>query len=212
VGKLKSAYPQFDFIVVNDGSSDATADLCRENGFSLLDLSVNLGLSGAVVAGMKYAYLHGYDAVVQFDADGQHRPEYLQPLLDALKEGSDIVCGSRYLTQPKPTSARMLGGSLIAWAIRLTTGVKLSDPTSGFRAYNKRIIQKFATQINMTPEPDTLSYLMKIGAKVDEIQVSMDERQAGQSYLTFSASIKYMLRMGISILLVQLFRQGSLKE
>ncbi len=210
VENLIRTCPQLDFIIVNDGSSDNTANICREHGFPLLNLPVNLGLAGAVTAGMKYAWAKDYDAVVQFDSDGQHRPEYLQLMLDELSKGFDVVCGSRNLNHKNQLNARMIGGRLISWSIRLTTGVVLTDPTSGLRAYNRRIIEKFATQINITPEPDTISYLIKMGARIKEIPVVMSERLQGQSYLTFATSIKYMLRMGISILVLQTFRDGYL--
>jgi glycosyltransferase involved in cell wall biosynthesis len=207
---LMAQCPELDFVVVNDGSSDETVQLCRRQGFPLLDLACNLGLSGAVGVGMKYAYELGYGAAIQFDSDGQHRPEYLAAMLDTLNSGYDIVCGSRFLAGAKPQSMRVLGGGLIAKAIRLTTGQKLTDPTSGLRAYNRRIIEKFATQINMTPEPDTISYLIRLGARIAEVPVSMNERIAGESYLGPLASAKYMLRMAVSILLVQFFRKGEL--
>ncbi|MDL2253601.1 glycosyltransferase family 2 protein [Ruminococcaceae bacterium OttesenSCG-928-I18] len=210
VRRLQSTCPGYDFVVVNDGSHDETARLCRENGFPLLDLPVNLGLSGAVGTGMKYAFEHGYDAAIQFDADGQHRPEYLPQLADKLREGYDIVGGSRYLEKPKPITPRMLGSRLITLAILLTTGQKLTDPTSGQRIYSRRIIHEFATQINHPPEPDTVSYLIRKGAKAAEIQVDMNERTAGTSYLNSFNSIGYMLRMGFSIMVVQRFRGGSL--
>lgn len=208
VENLKRTCQELDFIIVNDGSSDDTPTICREHGFPLLNLPVNLGLAGAVTAGMKYAWIKGYDAAIQFDSDGQHRPEYLQPLLDELQKGSDVVCGSRNLNQNTLISARMLGGRLISLSIRLTTGVVLTDPTSGFRAYSRRIIERFATQINITPEPDTISYLIRTGARVTEIPVIMNKRSHGRSYLTFATSMKYMLRMGVSILLLQTFRKG----
>jgi glycosyltransferase involved in cell wall biosynthesis len=172
----------------------------------LLDLASNLGLSGAVGAGMRYAYQSGFDVAVQFDSDGQHRPEFLPALVKQLAEGADIACGSRFLTEKKPKSLRMLGSNLIASAIRATTGTRLTDPTSGFRAYAASVIEIFSTQIDISPEPDTLSYLIKQGAKVSEVPVVMNERFAGTSYLNITASIRYMLRMFISILLLQPFR------
>ncbi len=209
---LKKTCPQFEYLVVNDGSTDATAQICREKGYSLLDLPVNLGLADAVGAGMKYAYKRGYDGAVQFDGDGQHRPEYLAQMAEKLDEGYDIVCASRFLTQKRPINPRMLGSRLISFAIWLTTGQKLTDPTSGYRMYSRRIVREFATQINHTPEPDTISYLIKKGAKATEIEAEMDERKAGESYLNSINSIKYMLRIGVSVLLVQWFRRGSLQE
>lgn len=213
VTQLRAVCPAYDYLVVNDGSGDQTAAICRENGLHLLDLPVNLGLSGAVQAGMKYAYRHGYEAAVQFDADGQHRPEYLEPMLEKLRQGYDIVIGSRFVTEKKPRSMRMLGSALIAFAIHLTTGVWLGDPTSGMRMYGRRIIRLFATRINIEPEPDTIAYLLRNGARVAEIQVTMRERMAGESYLSPIRSAAYMLQMGVSILLLGVFRRtGELES
>lgn len=196
-----------DFIIVNDGSKDSTVQVCRDNGYPFLDLSTNLGLAGAFQAGMKYAYRHNYDCAIQFDADGQHLPEYIEPLIEAIKE-NDIAIGSRFLNEKKPRSMRMLGSNLISAAIRLTTGEKLTDPTSGMRAFNKRMIKQLALGLNFGPEPDTVSYLIKrADAKVVEVPVKMAERFAGESYLNPWTSVMYMLRMTISILFIQLIRK-----
>lgn len=196
-----------DFIIVNDGSKDSTVQVCRDNGYPFLDLSTNLGLAGAFQAGMKYAYRHNYDCVIQFDADGQHLPEYIEPLIEAIKE-NDIAIGSRFVNEKKPRSMRMLGSNLISAAIRLTTGEKLTDPTSGMRAFNKRMIKQLALGLNFGPEPDTVSYLIKrADAKVVEVPVKMAERFAGESYLNPWTSVMYMLRMTISILFIQLIRK-----
>ncbi len=196
-----------DFIIVNDGSKDSTVQVCRDNGYPFLDLSTNLGLAGAFQAGMKYAYRHNYDCAIQFDADGQHLPEYIEPLIEAIKE-NDIAIGSRFVNEKKPRSMRMLGSNLISAAIRLTTGEKLTDPTSGMRAFNKRMIKQLALGLNFGPEPDTVSYLIKrADAKVVEVPVKMAERFAGESYLNPWTSVMYMLRMTISILFIQLIRK-----
>ena len=208
VDGLKSACPNIDFIVVNDGSKDRTAEICRENAYPFLDLPINLGLAGAFQTGMKYAWKHGYDCAIQFDADGQHLPEYLPKLSELTKE-ADIVVASRFVDEPKPKSTRMLGSNLISATIKATTGVLINDPTSGMRAYNRKMIEIMASNLNMGPEPDTISYLIKKkGAKVKEVQAQMRERVAGESYLTAGVSVKYMLKMMISILFVQFFRKG----
>ena len=195
------------FIIVYDGSKDSTVQVCRDNGYPFLDLSTNLGLAGAFQAGMKYAYRHNYDCAIQFDADGQHLPEYIEPLIEAINE-NDIAIGSRFLNEKKPRSMRMLGSNLISAAIRLTTGEKLTDPTSGMRAFNKRMIKQLALGLNFGPEPDTVSYLIKrADAKVVEVPVKMAERFAGESYLNPWTSVMYMLRMTISILFIQLIRK-----
>ena len=207
VENLKNNYPMYDYVVINDGSSDDTARLCRRKGYELVDLPVNLGLAGAFQTGLKYAWRKGYDYAIPFDADGQHRAECSAPMLEKIQEGYDIVIGSRFVTEKKPHSLRMIGSRLIAVATRLTTGKKVKDPTSGMRMFNKKMIAEFALNLNYGPEPDTISYLLKQGATIAEVQVEMDERIAGESYLNITKSMMYMLRMLMSILLIQNFRK-----
>lgn len=207
IENLKENYVAYDYVVINDGSSDNTASLCRKKGYELIDLPVNLGLAGAFQTGLKYAYRRGYDYAIQFDADGQHRPEFIGAMLDKIQEGYDIVIGSRFVTEKKPHSLRMLGSNLISLATRLTTGRKVKDPTSGMRMFNKKMIAEFALNLNYGPEPDTISYLLKQGATIAEVQVEMDERIAGESYLNLSKSVMYMMRMLLSILFIQNFRK-----
>lgn len=199
--------PQVDFLIVNDGSKDGTAQVCRDNGYPFLDLPINLGLAGAFQSGMKYAYRHGYDCAIQFDADGQHLPEYIAPMVHAISD-ADIVIGSRFIDSKKPHSMRMLGSNLISGAIRLTTGKSIKDPTSGMRAFNSEMIAYMATGLNCGPEPDTVSYLIKrANAKVVEVPVEMADRYAGESYLNPWKSVVYMVRMTVSIFFIQLFRK-----
>lgn len=200
--------PSADYLIVNDGSRDGTVDVCRENGYPFLDLPTNLGLAGAFQAGMKYAYRHGYDCAIQFDADGQHLPEYIAPMVDALS-GADIVIGSRFAAAKKPHSMRMLGSNLISLAIKMTTGQTIKDPTSGMRAFNKEMISVMANSLNCGPEPDTVSFLIKhANAKVVEVPVEMADRTAGESYLNPWRSVVYMVRMAVSILFIQFFRKS----
>lgn len=205
---LESNAPSVDYVVVNDGSKDNTLGICREKGYNTISLAANLGLAGAFQTGMKYALENGYDYVVQFDADGQHAASCIQRLLDeAESTGSNIVIGSRFVTEKKPHSARMAGSMLITAMLRLTTGKRISDPTSGMRLFDKKMIPMFANRFDYGPEPDTLSLVIRGGAKVSEVQVEMRERTAGESYLSPTKSIAYMLRMGLSILFVQWFRE-----
>lgn len=207
VENLKNHYPMYDYVIINDGSSDNTAKLCRKKGYELIDLPVNLGLAGAFQTGLKYAYRKGYDYALQFDADGQHRPEFIEPMLQKMQEGYDIVIASRFVTEKKPHTMRMLGSNLISAAMKLTTGRQVKDPTSGMRLFNKKMIAEFALNLNYGPEPDTISYLLKQGATIAEVQAKMDERIAGESYLNLTKSMMYMLRMLVSILLIQNFRK-----
>ena len=208
VNQLKSTYNDIDYIIVNDGSFDGTLNICKDNDFNYMNFPINLGLDCCVMAGMKYAYRNGYAYIMQYDADGQHLPEYIKTLYEKIKEGKDIVIGSRYYSGEKNSfSFRRIGGVLLSAAIKLTTGKKITDPTSGMRIYNRRCMEKFIKEINCGPEPDTISYLIKNGYSVDEVYVEMKERETGTSYLTLSKSIFYMVKMLISILLIQNFRE-----
>ncbi|MBQ3406889.1 MAG: glycosyltransferase family 2 protein [Lachnospiraceae bacterium] len=200
IRRLTETAGSIDYVIIDDGSSDQTADICRAEGFNYISHPVNLGLSAAVQTGFIYALKNGYDAVIQFDGDGQHRGEYIKEMEKRIEEGCDIVIGSRFVTEKKPLTGRMIGSRLIGAMIRLMTGRTIKDPTSGMRMYSKRLIRIFAENSRMTPEPDTVCHLMRLGAKVAEVQVVMDERIAGTSYLNLSKSIRYMLTVSISIL------------
>lgn len=207
IDKVQSELPEIDFLVVNDGSKDGTVQVCRNNHYPFLDLSTNLGLAGALQAGMKYAYRHNYDCAIQFDADGQHLPEYVPSLVEAIKT-NDIAIGSRFVDQKKPRSLRMFGNNLISFAIKITTGKTIKDPTSGMRAFNKKMIKHLALGLNYGPEPDTVSFLIKrANAKVVEVPVRMAERVAGESYLKPWNAMMYMLHMTISIFFIQFIRK-----
>ncbi len=207
VENLRQHCPEYDYLIINDGSRDRTAEICRARGYHLLDLPVNLGLAGGFQAGLKYAARHGYRFAIQIDGDGQHRPEYISAMKDKMEEGFDIVIGSRFVGTKKPLTMRMIGSTMISWALRLTTGKFIADPTSGMRMFSRRMIAEFAAGLNYGPEPDTVSYLIRNGAKVAEVPVVMDERISGQSYLTPLNAAVYMTKMLTSILLIQGFRK-----
>lgn len=211
VEDLRENAPGVEYLIVDDGSRDATADICRERGYRFVSLPANLGLAGAFQTGMKYAYRHGYDYAVQFDADGQHSAAYIWPMVrHAQEEGANVVIGSRFCAQKKPVSLRMVGSVLIARIIRLTAGQRIQDPTSGMRLFDKTMIPLFAQCYDFSPEPDTIAHVARSGAKVSEIQVEMRDRSAGESYLNFTRSVSYMLRVCISILFVQWFRKKAM--
>lgn len=199
--------PMYDYVVVNDGSTDKTGEICRQLGFHVIDLPVNLGLAGAFQTGLMYAYEMGYDCALQFDGDGQHRPEYIGRMREKMEEGYDIVIGSRFVLERRRGGIRMLGSRLLSNAIRMTTGVQVTDPTSGMRMFSKRMIREFSEGLNYGPEPDTISYLIKQGARIAEIPVVMDERILGESYLKPFNAARYMGKMMFSILVVQNFRK-----
>lgn len=198
---------QLDYLIVSDGSTDGTAELCRSRGYHLLELPVNLGLAGCFQTGMRYASLHAYDCAVQFDGDGQHRAADIPGMLAVMQaQRCELVLGSRFLAQKKGVSPRELGSRLLTAAIWLSTGRCVSDPTCGLRLYSRALIERFAWRINYAPEPDTVSFLIKNGASVAEAPVEILERRAGHSYLNAWNAVKYMTRMLLSILLIQNFR------
>lgn len=209
VENLVSNYQQYDYVVVNDGSTDGTRRVCRKNGYNLLDLPVNLGLGGAIKSGMKYANYNQYEYVLQFDGDGQHQAQYIEAMIRKMEEtDADIVIGSRFVEKRKPLTPRMIGSQLITYAIWLTTGGKyIGDVTSGMRLFNKRMIKRFGYEMHYSPEPDTLAYLLNRGVKIEEVQVEMLERENGTSYLNFFSSLDYMWQMMFSILIFQWFRK-----
>ena len=208
VENLITHYPQYDYVIINDGSTDDTRKICARKGYNFMDLPVNVGLSGAIKSGMRYANYYGYDYVLQLDGDGQHDPVYIQSMIDKMEEtDADIVIGSRFKTERKPLNARMVGSQILTMAIRLTTkGKYIGDVTSGMRLFNKKMIKQFGYDMHYSPEPDTLAYLLNCGIRIEEVQVKMYERVAGTSYLDFKGSIWYMMKMLFSILLFQWVR------
>ena len=213
VNNLIENYLQYDYVVVNDGSRDDTRKICAKKGYNFLDLPINVGLAGAIRAGIRYANYHGYDYAVQIDGDGQHDPKYIKDMLEKMRSAqADIVIGSRYKEKKKPHSMRMLGSRIISGAIKLTTGGKnIEDVTSGMRLFNKRMIKNFGYNMHYSPEPDTIAYLLNCDIKIEEIQVEMYERIAGTSYLNLKNSVWYMLKMLFSILVFQWVRSREVK-
>ena len=194
----------YDYVVINDCSKDNTKEVCEKNKFNMISLPINYGLTSGIQIGMKYAYKKGYDIAIQFDGDGQHQAKYLKELVKEIEnENCDIAVGSRFVTEKKPKTMRMLGSNLISGAIKVTTLKTIKDPTSGMRAYNKKAIEQFIKNASLTPEPDTLVYMMKKGLKVREVQVEMKDREFGESYLNPIRSIQYMVNMFFSILFIR---------
>lgn len=194
----------YDYIIINDCSKDNTKQICEENNFHVMSLPINYGLTSGIQVGMKYAYQNDYDIAIQFDGDGQHQAKYLKELITEIEQGNcDIAIGSRFVSQKKPVSLRMFGSMIIEKCIKLTTGKKIKDVSSGMRAYNRHAIEELAKNPSLTPEPDTLVYMIKKGMKVKEVQVEMSEREFGESYLTLFKSAEYMLNVVFSILFIR---------
>lgn len=199
----KSLDNRFSYIVVNDCSTDNTKEILIKNNINVINLPINLGLSGAVQCGYKYAYENNYDAAIQFDGDGQHKACYIQQMAKEIEAGVNIVIGSRYIENKGKFSLRYFGGKLLSFFMKLKTGIVIKDPTSGMRMLDKKNIYEYAYNSNYRPEPDSLVSQIKRGNKVKEIPVVMNERVNGKSYLSSPfTSISYMIRMIISIIFI----------
>ena len=196
VDELVADYPEFDYVVVTDGPTDGTDRICAYRGYNTVNLPENMGLTLCFHNGMKYAADMGYKYAVQFDGDGQHRPEYIEAMKLKADEGYDLVMGSRFIGLDNHMNAiRSLGSHIIKLAILLKTGVRVTDPTCGLRLYDRKLIRLFAKHTDLAPEPDTIAKLIKGGARVAEVPVKVADREAGESYLKPMKAIKYMLRM-----------------
>ncbi len=208
---LQKNAKEYDYVIINDCSKDQTKEVCQKNQFHVISLPINYGLTSGIQIGMKYAKEKDYDIAIQFDGDGQHSARYIKELVKGIeKENYDVVIGSRFVTSKKPMSIRMLGSNIIQLAIKVVTGKTIKDPTSGMRAYNRKAIEEFVKNSSLTPEPDTLVYMLKKQMKIKEIQVEMTEREFGESYLDAFKSIEYMLSMMFSIIFIRAFtRKGK---
>ena len=149
--------PGVGYLVVNDGSKYATEQICHDRGFNHVTFPVNSGPTFGFQTGMKYALRNGYDCALQFDADGQHRPEYIFQMFEvAEREDAGIVIGSRFLNVRKGVSTRMIDSRLITVMIKLTTAKRVADPTSGMRLLNQKMIKRFAQDDFLNPEPESI--------------------------------------------------------
>lgn len=196
--------PGFDYVIINDCSKDNTKEICDKNNFNYVNLTVNLGIGGAVQTGYKYAYENGYDVAVQVDGDGQHDPAFLETMANVLaEEKADMVIGSRFLEREgfQSSAIRRVGINYFTWLIKILTGKKITDPTSGLRMAGKSIIENFAESYPRDyPEPESVVHILRMKKKVVEIPVIMRERQGGKSSIKFFSSIYYMIKVTVAIL------------
>lgn len=194
----------FEVLVINDASTDSTKNILDELEFNHIDLPNNVGLASVTQIGFIYAKDHGYDSAVVIDGDGQHPPIYISKLLDELQSGYDYVLGSRFISNKKPWTMRMVGSRILSRAIQLKTGKLIHDPTSGMRAINFKVIAEFSKNMNFIAEPDALTYILKKGYRFKEVQVDMIDRTTGVSYFRNPVkSIIFMYQTLISILFLQ---------
>lgn len=200
----------YDVIIVNDGSKDKTEKICKENNIPYISLIHNLGIGGAVQTGYKYAYEHGYDVAVQFDGDGQHDVRYVENIIKPIKDKkADMVIGSRFIdkrsSEFKTSRARRIGIKLISFFIKIITKKKIYDTTSGFRAVDKKLIERFASNYPVEyPEPVSTTEVLRLGYRVEEVPVSMNERENGVSSIKAWKNVYYMINVILSIVIIGL--------
>ena len=196
---------KFDFVVINDGSKDKTEEILVNNNLNHIKLINNLGIGGAIQTGYKYAFNHDYDIAVQFDGDGQHDINYVKDIIEPIKKGeANMVIGSRFIDTKKEgfksSASRRMGIKIISFFIKLFTGKKVYDTTSGFRAVDKDIIQLFSNSYPTEyPEPVSEVTILKRKLKIAEVPVLMHERQGGKSSIHAWKNVYYMINVTIAM-------------
>lgn len=205
---IKYNAPNFDYIVINDCSTDDTLNICLENNINILNLPINLGIGGAVQTGYLYAFNNGYDIAVQFDGDGQHDAMYLGKMADALtKSEADMIIGSRFIEKQgfQSSGLRRMGIRFFSVLIKGLFGKKITDATSGMRMCNRRVMELFVKEYPRDyPEPETVCRLLRKKYKVMEIPVVMRERSAGVSSISLRKSVYYMIKVSLAIFIERL--------
>ncbi|MDO8125616.1 MAG: glycosyltransferase family 2 protein [Candidatus Brocadiales bacterium] len=211
IGQIKNALPQFDVLVVNDGSLDSTSEAAKSSGAMVLDLPCNLGIGNSIQTGLLFAARRGYNFVVRLDADGQHRPEDVKSLIKPILSGeADMAVGSRFLSSEggfKSTFTRRVGIKFFSVLTSLIIRKRVTDPTSGFQAMNIKTVGLFAKEYPPDyPEIEALVLADKAGIVIKEVPVKMLARKGGQSSINFVKSMYYVLEVFTS-LIVSIFRK-----
>ncbi|MGM0941830.1 MAG: glycosyltransferase family 2 protein [Bacillota bacterium] len=209
--EIKNKTEKLEVCVVNDGSTDSTEEIIKEFDIVQLKLPQNLGIGGAVQTGYKYAYNHGYEIAIQFDADGQHNTKDLFELMEPIIEGEeDMVIGSRFLqkTEYKGSITRRIGIYYFYFVLKVLTKKNFTDPTSGYRAINRKVIALFAQNYPKDyPEPEVLMHLNRKKMRIKEVTANMHARQGGASSITPWKSIYYFGKVTLSILMQSIVKE-----
>ena len=203
IDNLNKNYQQYDYVVINDGSTDETKKICKKRNYQVLNLPVNLGIGGAVQTGYRYAREKNYDVAVQIDGDGQHDVTYLSEMLGIIeREEADIVIGSRFIEKEgfQSSLTRRLGINFLSLLGKVLTGVRIKDITSGYRVVNRKFIEIFADDYPLDyPEPEAVVMTVVHGGKIKEIPVIMREREKGKSSINVRKSIYYMIKVTLAM-------------
>ncbi len=208
VDNITVNYPQYDYIIVNDGSRDCTKEICQKKGYHVLNLPVNMGIGGAVQTGYCYARNNGYDIAVQIDGDGQHDVSFLAEMIKLIEEKqADVVIGSRFVEKEgfQSSKARRAGIKFLSDLAKVLTGVRVKDITSGYRVVNRMFINIFSEDYPSDyPEPEAVVIAAVYGGKIREYPVVMKERENGESSITMKKSVYYMIKVTLAMLIRRL--------
>lgn len=208
INNIVQNYPQYDYVIINDGSTDKTEEVCANAGYQVLNLPINMGIGGAVQTGYRYAKKNNYDAAVQIDGDGQHDVAFLEDMLKLLETGeADVVIGSRFVQKEgfQSSQIRRVGIRFLSILARILTGVQVRDITSGYRVVNRRFIEIYANDYPADyPEPEAMIIAAVHGGIIKEYPVVMRERENGTSSITFKKSVYYMIKVTLAMLVRRL--------
>ena len=212
VGELLAYDSGLRVVVVDDGSTDRTADVARAAGAKVVSLPFNLGIGGAVQTGFRYAWEQGFDVAVRADGDGQHDPAELDAILrPVLADEADVAVGSRFMGGAgyRSSRSRRVGIRLLAWIVSALTRQRITDPTSGFQAANRLGIRLFAADYpHDYPEAEATVMVFKHRLRLREVPVAMRARESGRSSITTVRSVYYMVKVVLAIF-VALFRRKA---
>jgi glycosyltransferase involved in cell wall biosynthesis len=210
IDKIRSEASGCDILIINDCSTDDTESIANDRNCRIISLPINLGIGGAVQTGFKYAREHDFDVVIQLDGDGQHNPEYLPEMIRKIQDGFNVCIGSRFIDNKgyQSTNIRRIGIKFFRLLLKVLTGHSFTDPTSGFRAFDKQAIEYFSAFYPADyAEPESIIMLIKQKMTIAEIPVIMNERECGRSSIRTVDSFHYAIKVTLAICIASLTKR-----
>lgn len=211
VDNLVRNFSQYDYLIVNDGSSDNTQKICKENNYNYISLPNNLGIGGGMQTGYQYAVQEDYDIAIQYDGDGQHNAEYIENLIKPIINGeANMIIGSRFIENEgfRTSFMRRLGINILKCVIKICTNVWITDATSGFRATDKKLTKFYSEHYAQDyPEPEAIVEALVHRFKIKEVPVIMNERIGGVSSINSIKSVYYMIKVSLAIVICRISRK-----